>query len=331
MQSGDGVGEVNRLETIGEAASGNRGGSDRSASRNPASDASAGAGAVSNTPASVLAGREDLAASQPFVGRWNKLISTTNWDKGRIIHDWRASLIASGSASTEYSDEIWSRLVGGVTPQHVGRLRRVYARFGERREQFPTLFWSHFFAAIEWEDAEMWLEGATRSRWSVSHMRRQRWEALGGPETDRPRDEEIVSSELNEDMPAVDDRDEPVRGKTTEIPAGPRHEGPDFGDEPSGATGGAAPFDSSEFGGADGSSEALADDSLVANAKRSLDQPVRPFANLPPLPDDLADAVERLKLVLLRHKADSWRDFACADFCAVLEAMKELALAPSDS
>ncbi len=280
-----------------------------------------------------LAGREELAASQPFVGRWNKLISTTNWDKGRIIHDWRLSLITSGSAATEYSDEIWSRLVGGVTPQHVGRLRRVYARFGERREQYPTLFWSHFFAAVEWEDADMWLEGAMQSRWSVSNMRRQRWESLGGVETERPRDEEIVSSELNEDMPAAEEREEPLRGKTTEIPAGPRHEGPDFGDEPSGASSGAAPFDSGEFDGSAGHGEGAehADDALAANAKRSLDPPLRPFANLPPLPDDLADAVERLKLVLLRHKADGWRDIACADFCAVLEAMKELALAPSNN
>lgn len=322
MEAGEGVGAVNRLAD----------GADLEATRVAATSPGATSpGATSPAATSgVLAGREDLAASQPFVGRWNKLISTTNWDKGRIIHDWRLSLIAAGTASTGYSDEIWSRLVGGVTPQHVGRLRRVYARFGERREQFPTLFWSHFFAAVEWEDAEMWLEGAVQSRWSVSHMRRQRWESLGGAEADRPRDEEIVSSELNEDMPAADDRDEPVRGKTTEIPGGPRHEGPDFGDEPSGSDGGPAPFDSGEFGGADGQGASYADDPLAANAKRASDPPIRPFANLPPLPDDVADAVERLKLALLRHKADGWRDIACADFCTVLEALKELALAPSD-
>jgi hypothetical protein len=316
MEAGDGVGAVNRL--IGEAGF-------------EAAEANMEASGESNAAIGGLAGREDLAASQPFVGRWNKLISTTNWDKGRIIHDWRASLIAAGGSSSGYSDETWSRLVGGVTPQHVGRLRRVYARFGERREQFPTLFWSHFFAANEWEDAEMWLEGATRSRWSVSQMRRQRWEALGGVEAERPRDEEIVSSELNEDMPATDDRDEPLRGKTTEIPVGPRHEGPDFGDELSGGAGGGSSFDSDgqEFDG--GSAGGLTDDPLAATSKRAVDPPSRPFANLPPLPDDLSDAVERMKLVLLGLKSQGWRDFACADFCAVLEALKELALAPSDS
>ncbi len=33
-------------------------------------------------------------ASRPFVGQWNDLVSTTNWDKGRIILDLRASTVA---------------------------------------------------------------------------------------------------------------------------------------------------------------------------------------------------------------------------------------------
>ena len=53
-------------------------------------------------------------ASRPFVGRWNKLVTTTNWEKGRIIHEWREALIASAPV-TEYSDEAWARRVTGVT------------------------------------------------------------------------------------------------------------------------------------------------------------------------------------------------------------------------
>ena len=50
-------------------------------------------------------------ASQAFVGQWNRLISTTNWEKGRIIHEWRAALMENGAAITDYSDETWSRMV----------------------------------------------------------------------------------------------------------------------------------------------------------------------------------------------------------------------------
>ena len=95
-----------------------------------------------------------VTASQPYVGQWNRLVSTTNWQKGRIIGAWRVSLAVQGLAVNEYSDEAWARLVGGVTGQHVGRLRRVFVRFGESHEQYAGLFWSHFQAALDWTDAE---------------------------------------------------------------------------------------------------------------------------------------------------------------------------------
>ena len=99
-------------------------------------------------------------ASQPFVGRWNLLVSTTNWEKGRIISEWRQALIDTDRPAREYSDESWARLVGAVTGQHAGRLRRVYERFGKTSQEFRGLYWSHFHAALDWDDAEMWLEGA---------------------------------------------------------------------------------------------------------------------------------------------------------------------------
>ncbi|MCU0720641.1 MAG: hypothetical protein MUC83_13110 [Pirellula sp.] len=30
-----------------------------------------------------------LEVTAPFVGKWNTLISQTNWEKGRIISEWR--------------------------------------------------------------------------------------------------------------------------------------------------------------------------------------------------------------------------------------------------
>ena len=74
--------------------------------------------------------------SEPFVGRWQNLISTTNWEKGKIIFDWREALIESGAPATEYSDEAWARRVGGVTSPHVGRLRRVFETFHADHESY---------------------------------------------------------------------------------------------------------------------------------------------------------------------------------------------------
>lgn len=274
----------------------------------------------------ITSGELDLA-SAPFEGQWNGLISTTNWEKGQIIAEWREALVVAGAPIVEYSDEAWSRRVGGVTPQHVGRLRRVYQKFAASREKFVGLYWSHYYAAIDWDDAPMWLEGAVQSDWSVSQMRRKRWETLDGLDKNQPRDEDIVTSDLDEDFtPAARGDDVPgvIGERMTELASGPRHEGPDFGDDPvmSASDRGVAVADADVDAGEvfDETS-----DGAAANSGPPAEV-VRPFENLPRLPDDLADALEAFKLAILRHKTDGWRDVTCPDVIAYLEALKTMVL-----
>jgi hypothetical protein len=250
-----------------------------------------------------------VAASRPFVGQWNRLVSTTNWRKGQIIVEWRQSLVAQGVAVSEYSDEAWSRLVGGVTGQHVGRLRRVWQRFGQAQEQFPGLFWSHFQAALDWNDAEMWLEGAVASGWSVAQMRDQRWLALGQIAADRPNVVDEMASETDEDFEPA--RTAPLTGQFAEVQAGPRLDGPDFGEDDT-------PVSSPERSHAD-------EDALGAPPVEL----VRPFEHLPELPDDLAEAFDAMKLAILRHKTAGFADIAAADILRSLDALKALVTAPS--
>lgn len=257
-------------------------------------------------------------ASQPYIGRWNHLVSTTNWEKGRIIAQWRDTLHDAGAPATQSSDEAWSRLVGGVTGQHAGRLRRVYQRFGQVHEQYEGLYWSHFQAALEWDDAEMWLEGSVQSRWTVAQMRHKRWETLGGLAANAPRDEDAIASELDEDFEPAQNREplpRSITGAVEEVQGRPTPEGPDFGDEPSG-------HDKSRGGSGD--------DSEASQKESAPVEFVQPFANLAELPDDLAEAFENYKLAILRHKAEKWDRISLEDVLASLDALKQLALAPSD-
>lgn len=271
---------------------------------------------------------EVTSASQPFVGQWQRLVSSTNWEKGRIIQRWRVALIEAGAPSSQYADEVWSQLVGGVTPQHVGRLRRVYQRFSESQEKFVGLYWSHFQAAIDWDDAEMWLEGAVQSDWSVSQMRGRRAETLGTLQTEEEAAASGAGAAHDPVMPDEDyiedpsasgsaadrgDDEKEYRGGQS---VGPRAEGPDFGEESS-------------------ASDALqplyaADDGELSSVGKSASPAamLRPFADLPALPTDLAEAVDSLKIALLRHKNDGWRDVRCDDVLATLDALKLLAVAP---
>jgi len=251
------------------------------------------------------------SASAEYLGRWNRLVSTTNWEKGRIICQWRQDLLAAGAPLEAATDEAWSRRVGNVSSQHVGRLRRVYQRFGEIHEQFPGLYWSHFQAALDWHDAEMWLEGAVQSGWSVAAMRTERWQALGSPGDQRPRDEEIVAADVDEDVdPANDSAADTL--------------GPSLGEvrDPG------AEHEAEGVGGEAGEQDVAGEDAPWSEVPAA-SEPVRPFENLPALPGDLADAFEGFKLAILNHKLAGWRDTSLEDVLAVLEALKQLALAPA--
>jgi hypothetical protein len=254
-------------------------------------------------------------ASTEYVGRWNRLVSTTNWEKGRIIAAWREALHEAGAPASLATDEAWSRQVGNVTPQHVGRLRRVCERFGEVCQQYKGLYWSHFQAALDWTDAEMYLEGAVQNGWSISEMRNQRWEALGGQPDQKPRDEDIVASEWDEDVSAESDNS-PSASIASSV--GEVH-GVDelYDDEPR-----ADEFD------ANASHHASPAAASVAEAPAA--PTLRPFESLPPLPADLNEAFELFKLAILAHKITAWQEIARDDVLSVLESLKQLALAPAE-
>lgn len=253
-------------------------------------------------------------ASAEYLGRWNRLISTTNWEKGRIISAWRQALIESDLPQQAYSDEAWARRVGNVSGQHVGRLRRVYDRFGDDYHNYSGLFWSHFQAVLDWDDAEMWLEGAVQNHWSVAQMRDQRWEAVGAPEDKKPRPEDIVVGEFDEDSQSCEDDPQSTIDGSLDVVRDPNTEEDETGAGELDESVDSLPFETD----------------TLADPDPSL-SPVRPFEHLPKLPDDIQDAVECFKLAILAHKMTGWGDVSCDDVLAALNALKQLALAPSES
>lgn len=252
--------------------------------------------------------------AQPFVGQWNQLISTTNWEKGRIISHWRAAMIASGVDASQFSDEAWSRRVGGVTAPHVGRLRRVYDRFGSTYQSYDDIYWSHFLAAIDWDDAPLWLEGASRESWSISQMREMRWQAHGAVESQRPTTSQVVEVDTDEDIVIPAQGGGRTRSYDDEpggVASGPLAEDPDFGDEES-----LTSFDGGQ---------------TSANRREESADPskpqLQPFSGLPELPPDLAEAVESFKLAVLRHKTSGWEKVSSDTINRYLDALAILLIA----
>jgi hypothetical protein len=272
----------------------------------------------------ALAGND---AAGRFVGQWNRLVSTTNWEKGRIICEWREALISAGAAVTEYSDEAWSQLVGRVTSQHVGRLRRVFQRFGDAFDQYQGLFWSHFQAAIDWEDAEMWLEGAIHNGWSVSQMRGQRWETVGKPGEAMPTDEEGAAGDdedapwLGEDESEMAAREDALTGESAEVKSvegTAKKTKEESDDEEEG--------EEAESGSSESSSSSYDDESPKSQKKER----TRLNVEVGDLPDDIADAFEQFKLAIITQRRLEWAETTPESVIECLDALRELTLAPLD-
>ena len=251
------------------------------------------------------------SASNEYLGRWNRLVSTTNWEKGRIVAEWREALIEAGAPMAAYTDEAWSRRVGSVTPQHTGRLRRVYQRFAASREAYAGLYWSHFQAALDWEDAEMWLEGASQNSWSISQMQGKRASTLGA----------LVEEHV--EAAAVEfDEDAATPANSTPTADASQASTPDAAYETDDSVSGSIEpsDDRPSFDSADSSQ-----DSHFAEEPAA----VRPFENLPSLPADLRDAFDGFKVAIVRHRLAHWEEVSLDDVLATLESLRQLALAPA--
>jgi hypothetical protein len=102
-----------------------------------------------------------------LVERWQKLVSDSNWDKGEVI----ASYSANGLWSR---DDEFSHIVGGVEKDYLRVLRLVWDRFSDVRSTYPSLRWTHFYVALEWPDACVWLRRADVEHLTPSEMSRTR-------------------------------------------------------------------------------------------------------------------------------------------------------------
>jgi hypothetical protein len=254
--------------------------------------------------------------SEPHIGKWNVLVSQTNWEKGSLILHWRNDLIAAGLPNSVYSDEAWSRRVGNVTAQHVGRLRRVTERFGEKNKDFSGLFWSHFYAALEWDDAELWLEGAMQNGWSVAQMRVQRWETIGASDEFKPREEDMIVTDIDDDAYSHRISQDRIEGRSVEIGGGVI-EG----------------FDASTLTAAEPEAELpkkkespkkSKPKQTEADGTYSTGELLTSLKNVSEFPSDLSEPMELLKTAILNHKLSGWKLVSANQVGNALDALKLL-------
>ena len=277
--------------------------------------------------------------SKPIVGQWNVLVSQTNWEKGSLILHWRNELIAAGFPNTVYSDEAWARHVNNVSAQHVGRLRRVSERFGNTHQNFSGLFWSHFSVALDWEDAELWLEGAVQNSWSVAQMRVQRWDAIGVVGEQKPQDSDVFAA----DFGTTDFEED-----TCQQPLADRIEGRHATIVSANVVGSGGVVEAGAVEGFDASSVAVPEgidkpakkkgQTKKDKTKHSSSDGLRDtmmktgevlmsLKEISAYPVDLAEPMELLKVAILNHKLAGWPSVSADQIRRSLDALRMLAVA----
>lgn len=260
-----------------------------------------------------------------FIGFWNRLISQTNWEKGKVIHTWRNRLIEAGLPRAVYSDETIAQRIGNISSQHVGRLRRVYEKFGDEdayrnNDRFQNLYWSHYQAALDWEDADRWLDKASADGLSVAQMRIARWEECGAPADRKPRENEIVASEPDEDVNPQNDSsaefldilpsgDDDEKEKKTK-----RNDGENE------ARTGEAEFSEPVQPEQRGSDEPWSSPAM------STGEILLSMSEFPKLPEDLAEPIDALKEAILNHKVNGWEEVSLDDLLKWIGALRGLAV-----
>lgn len=118
-----------------------------------------------------------------------KAVSDWHWIVGECIYRYlqlppEERLIGRGAAAQ--LPEVAS--IVGVTLDQANQCVDVFTRFAESRSKYPALRWSHFYAALQWDDAESMLAWANEVQSTVAEMRAyrraQRGEDLSVEESD---------------------------------------------------------------------------------------------------------------------------------------------------
>ena len=111
----------------------------------------------------------DLLADQPrpehqfesFVSEAEQILAPTQWEIGRIASECKE---VTGKTDAELGERI------GLSRDQVQQRRSVWDRFGDDSDMYRNLKWSHFHAAMNWDDAAETLKTADRDDMTVAVM-----------------------------------------------------------------------------------------------------------------------------------------------------------------
>ena len=98
---------------------------------------------------------------ESFVSEAEQILAPTQWEIGRIASECKE---VTGKTDAELGERI------GLSRDQVQQRRSVWDRFGDDSDTYRNLKWSHFHAAMNWDDATQTLAIADRDMLTVRDM-----------------------------------------------------------------------------------------------------------------------------------------------------------------
>lgn len=113
-----------------------------------------------------------------LVSRAQVAVSQCNWVVGECASHW-TERHARGRTDQDFGQMV------GLSSDQVFQRRRVWETFADVRDQYSSLRWSHFYVAVNWDDAPECLQWAEENTATVSEMKAWR-RAMNGEDLDEP-------------------------------------------------------------------------------------------------------------------------------------------------
>lgn len=119
-----------------------------------------------------------------------QVLSDSSWVIGECAAQWTKKY-AKGRTDADFGAMV------GLSGDQIYQRRRVWETFGDVREQYSILKWSHYYVALTWDDAPECLQWAEENKATVAELKAWR-RALNGEDLSisEPFEEYPVDSEV---------------------------------------------------------------------------------------------------------------------------------------
>jgi len=132
-------------------------------------------------------------SEEDLIQRAQEALNQCNWVIGECAATW-TTRYARGRTDADFGARI------GLSGDQIYQRRRVWETFSDVRENYPRLKWSHFYAALNWDDAAECLQWADEMQATIAEMKAWRRAQRGEDLTEQPDEEEPFAQSAVESL-----------------------------------------------------------------------------------------------------------------------------------